>query len=251
MSGPRMRTVRTGKATVRPSSDHTMERPSTPRLWPPNSSGTSICHSPSALQRSISRASMSGLSLLPSSDLPSSGMSSSSTKRRTMSRSIRSSSGSLKSTCGLARLSFSGEPLLQVGNELLGVGARRQRPAVGAEPAHGIHIGGDFADFAHGLRIVGGEHQLGKRQFLDAVADPVGAPFGGVIRPGPAGDVVIQPVIEIVVERQGRAPAVAADLRGAPLVALLKAADAAQIAADAAGEMRELDFQIRQFVEQP
>ena len=30
-----MRTTRVGSATVRPSSDHTIERPSTPRPWPP------------------------------------------------------------------------------------------------------------------------------------------------------------------------------------------------------------------------
>ena len=46
------------------------------------------------MQRAVSRASMSGLSFWPSSDLPSSGISSSSTKRRTMSCSIVSSSGS-------------------------------------------------------------------------------------------------------------------------------------------------------------
>src|ERR1700691_5526427 len=45
-------------------------------------------------------------------------------------------------------------------------------------------------------------------------------------------------------------PSVAVDFRRAPFVALLKAADAAEIAADAAGKMRELDFERRQFVEQ-
>ena len=38
--------------------------------------------------------------------------------------------------------------------------------------------------------------------------------------------------------------------RGAPFVALLKPANAAEIAADTAGEMRELDLQVRQLIEQ-
>ena len=54
--------MRVGSATVRPSSDHTIERPSVPSPWPPNSSGTSICQRPSSLQRAVSCASMSGLS---------------------------------------------------------------------------------------------------------------------------------------------------------------------------------------------
>ena len=57
-------------------------------------------------------------------------------------------------------------------------------------------------------------------------------------------------MIEIMVERPGAAGGRGAALRGAPFVALLKAADAAEIAADAAGEMRELNSQRRQFVEQ-
>ncbi len=48
---------RCGQAPTRRST-----RPSTPRPWPPNSSGTSICQSPSSLQRAVSRASISGLS---------------------------------------------------------------------------------------------------------------------------------------------------------------------------------------------
>src|SRR6202030_2923047 len=94
------------------------------------------------------------------------------------------------------------------------------------------------------------EYQWRKRQLLDAEAHPVRAPFGGVIGAGPAGDVVVEAMIEIMVERCRRAAAVAVDFRRAPFVALLKAADAAEIAADAAGKMRELDFQRRQFVEQ-
>src|SRR5262249_5864541 len=54
--------------------------------------------SPSSLQRAVKRASISGLSFWPSSDLPSIGINSSLTNRRTMSRSIRNSSGSSIST---------------------------------------------------------------------------------------------------------------------------------------------------------
>src|SRR5262245_31627672 len=93
-----MRTTRVGSATVRPSSAHTILRPSTPSPWPPRSLGTSICQSPSSLQRAVRRVSISGLSFWPSSDLPSIGINSSLTNRRTMSRSIRNSSGSSIST---------------------------------------------------------------------------------------------------------------------------------------------------------
>ena len=143
-----------------------------------------------------------------------------------------------------------GETPRQIGDELFGIGAGDQRAAIGAEPAHRFRIGRDLARLAHGLRIVGREDELRECQFLDAEAHPVGAPLRGVIGPGPAGNVVIQPVIEIMVERFWRAAAVAVDFRRAPFVALLKAADAAEIAADAAGKMRELNLQRRQFVEQ-
>src|SRR4029077_19350737 len=85
---------------------------------------------------------------------------------------------------------------------------------------------------------------------LDAETHPVGAPFGGMIGPSPARNVVIQAMIEIMVERLRRAATVAADFRRAPFVALLKTADAAEIAADATGKMRELNLQCRQVVEQ-
>src|SRR5262249_28429367 len=98
MSGPRMRTTRVGAAKGGPSPDHTRERPSTPRPWPPSSLGTSMCQGPSSLQRAVKGASISGLSFWPSSDLPSIGINSSLTNRRTMSRSIRNSSGSSIST---------------------------------------------------------------------------------------------------------------------------------------------------------
>jgi len=65
------------------------------------------------------------------------------------------------------------------------------------------------------------------------------AEFSGAVRAGPAGNVVIQATIEIVVEGLTRAAAVARDLRGAKLLARLKTEDAAAIAADAAGEMRK------------
>src|SRR5207248_5221812 len=81
-------------------------------------------------------------------------------------------------------------------------------------------------------------------------ADPVPAKVGGLVRPGPAGDIVIQAMIEIMIEWLARLAAVAGEIRGAPFIARLKAADAAAITADAAGEMRELDLQRRQFVEQ-
>src|SRR5262249_51443798 len=63
-----------------------------------SSLGTSICQSPSSLQRAVKRASLSGLSFWASSDLPSIGINSSLTNLRTMSRSIRNSSGSSIST---------------------------------------------------------------------------------------------------------------------------------------------------------
>ncbi len=66
----------------------------------------------------------------------------------------------------------------------------------------------------------------------------------------PAGDIVEQPVVEIMVEWSRRPAAVAIDAHGAPFVALLETADTAEVAADAAGEMRELNAQVRQFVEQ-
>src|ERR1700752_2888762 len=66
----------------------------------------------------------------------------------------------------------------------------------------------------------------------------------------PSGDVVEQALIEIMIERLLRLAAVARKPGGAPLAALLKAAGAAQITADAAGKVRELDAQGRQLVEQ-
>ena len=90
-----MRTTRVGSATVRPSSDHTIERAEHAEALAAQASGTSIWQRPSSLQRAISLSSMSGLSFCcPStSDRPSSGISSSSTNRRTMSCSSRSSAG--------------------------------------------------------------------------------------------------------------------------------------------------------------
>src|SRR3954467_3336609 len=67
----------------------------------------------------------------------------------------------------------------------------------------------------------------------------------------PAGAIVEQAMLEVVVERLRRPAAVARDRRGAPLVALLETAHAPEIAAHAAGEMRELDIQMGQLVEQP
>jgi len=89
------------------------------------------------------------------------------------------------------------------------------------------------------LRIVASEHELGQRKFLQAEAHPVFAEFSGAVRTGPAGNVVKQPLIEIVIEWLTWAAAVARDLRGAKLLARLKTEDAAAIAADAAGEMRK------------
>ncbi len=118
-----------------------------------------------------------------------------------------------------------------------------ERAAVAAERAHRLDIAGDLARLAHRLRIIGGKDELREGKLVEPEAHPVGAPFRGMIGPGPAGDIVIEPVIEIMVERLARLPAVARHGGGAPFVALLKAADAAEIAADAAGEMRELNPQ--------
>src|SRR5262245_19640281 len=72
-----------------------------------------------------------------------------------------------------------------------------------------------------------------------------------MVRPGPAGAIVEQPLFEIIIERPLRFASMPRNRGRAPLVALLKAADAPEIAADAAGEMRELDLQRRQLVEEP
>src|SRR4029077_2737662 len=115
-----------------------------------------------------------------------------------------------------------------------------------AKRTHRRNISCDLAWLAHRLRIVGGEYELRAREFLQTEAHPMRAKVGGVVRPGPAGDIVIQAMVEIMVERLARAAAVTDEIRGAPFVARLKAVDTAEIAADTAGEMRELDFQPRQ-----
>src|SRR5689334_13244104 len=143
----------------------------------------------------------------------------------------------------LGRWSARGKPAFKIGNELFGVGASGDGTAAFAKSAHGRDISRDLARLAHGLRIVAGEHELGQRKFLQAEAHPVFAEFGGAVRTGPAGNVVIQGTIEIVIEWLTRTPPVARDLRGAKLLARLEAKDAAAIAADAAGEMRKLNLQ--------
>src|SRR5262245_7940923 len=68
---------------------------------------------------------------------------------------------------------------------------------------------------------------------------------------GPAGAIVEQALFEIIVEWPLWFAPVPRDRGRAPLAALLEAADAPEIAADAAGEMRELDLERRQLVEEP
>ena len=116
-----------------------------------------------------------------------------------------------------------GKPAAQIADELLGVGAIGQGAAVGAERAHRLDVGGDLAGVAHRLRIIGGKDELRKRKLLKAELHPIGAPFGRVIGAGPTGDIVEQPLIEIVVKRLCRPPAVARDRGRGPFIALLEA----------------------------
>src|SRR5262249_46014957 len=58
-------------------------------------------------------------------------------------------------------------------------------------------------------------------------------------------------LLEIMVERLLRLAAVPRQRGRTPLVALLKAADAPEVAADAAGEVGELDLQRWKLIEQP
>src|SRR5262245_42335438 len=71
-----------------------------------------------------------------------------------------------------------------------------------------------------------------------------------MIGTGPAGTVVEQALLEVVVKRPRRLTPMARNRGGAPLVALLEPADATEIATDAAGKMGELDLQRRQLVQQ-
>src|SRR5262249_19742593 len=126
------------------------------------------------------------------------------------------------------------EPPLEIGNELLGIKSIANRPPFLTERTHRRDIGRDLAWFAHGLRIVAGEDELGLRKFLKTEAHPVRAQFGGAVGPGPTGNVVIQPMLQVILERLPRASAMAGGGCGAPALARLKAAHAAQIAAGAA-----------------
>src|SRR5438876_5044783 len=72
-----------------------------------------------------------------------------------------------------------------------------------------------------------------------------------MIGTGPAGTVVEQPLLKVIIERPPRLAPMPHNRRSAPLVALLEAADATEIAADAAGEMGELDLQRGQLVQEP
>ncbi len=67
----------------------------------------------------------------------------------------------------------------------------------------------------------------------------------------PAGAIVIEPLFEIMIEGLGRTAVVALNVRRPPFVALLETAYATEIAPDSAGEMRELDIQVGQLVQQP
>src|SRR5262249_1345 len=138
----------------------------------------------------------------------------------------------------------------EIGNELLGIKSIANRPPLLPERTHRRDISRDLAWLAHGLWIVAGENQLGLRKLLKTEAHPVRAQFGGAVGPGPAGNVVIQPMLQVILERLPRASAMAGEVCGAPALARLKAANAAEIAADAAGKVRELDLQAGQFVEQ-
>src|SRR6516164_4142941 len=136
-----------------------------------------------------------------------------------------------------------GKPVFEIGNELFGIAAVGNGVAAFAKPTHGLDIGRDLARLAHRLRIIGGEDELRQRYFLQAEAHPVFAEFGGVVRTGLAGDVVIQALIEVMIKRRLRPAAVARQLRCAKLLARLKAADAAAVTSDAASKMRELNLQ--------
>src|SRR5262245_6987929 len=72
-----------------------------------------------------------------------------------------------------------------------------------------------------------------------------------MVGPGPAGAIVEQPLFEIIVERPLWFASMPWNRGRAPLAALLEAADAPKVAPDAAGEMRELDLQRGQLVEEP
>src|SRR5262249_26978397 len=71
-----------------------------------------------------------------------------------------------------------------------------------------------------------------------------------MVGPGPAGAIVEQPLLQIIVERSLWFAPMARNRGRAPLAALLEAADAPEIAPDAAGEMRELDLECGQLVEE-
>src|SRR5690349_16433824 len=118
------------------------------------------------------------------------------------------------------------QPAFEIGNEFFGIGTGGDGAGVLAERTHCRDVSGDLAWLAHRLRVIAGEDELGARQFLQAEAHPMAAEFGGAVRAGPAGNVVKQAVIKIMIERLSRPPAMARQAGGAPLLARLKAADA-------------------------
>src|SRR5260370_6841629 len=72
-----------------------------------------------------------------------------------------------------------------------------------------------------------------------------------MIGTGPAGTVVEHALLKVIIERPLRLTPMPRNRSGAPLVALLEPSDTTEIAADAPGEMGELDLQCRQLVQKP
>ena len=151
----------------------------------------------------------------------------------------------------LARCSTRGEPPCEIGNELFGVGAAGNGAAIGAERAHRLDIGRRPRPARARLADNRRRRRAGKTQAPRSRSAPSPRPIPRRDRVRPSrrcrrtGD-----------DRDnGRTPARGwRPWRGTCAVPHLsrcsKAADAAEIAADAAGEMRELNFQRRQLIEQ-
>src|SRR5262249_18999605 len=150
-----------------------------------------------------------------------------------------------------AALAAHANPLPQIGEQPLGARALHHGAGIWPQRTHGRNIARDFVGITHRPRGIRGEHRLRQRNLLQAPAPPPGAPPRAAGGPGPARAIVEQPFFEIIVERPLWFAAMPRNRGRAPLAALLEAADAPEIAPDAAGEMRELDLQRRQLVEKP
>src|SRR5213076_1673939 len=99
--------------------------------------------------------------------------------------------------------------ILQIRNEPLGADAVDHCAGIGSERTHRVHVCLHSIRMPYCLRKIGSKYGLREPHFLEAEPHPFGAPRCGMIGAGPAGAVVEQPLLEIVIEWFPRSAAVA------------------------------------------